>query len=151
MNPREVSISTAISHAFLIALVYFGVTFVVCATFFYSSIGHHILMLFMYPMGIGQALDSMGMQGQSRAFLWFGWIIQGILLLSLFFLRSKRVRSFVIIALSAFFLSSTAGWFYFKQQYKKAERAGAANPCAFGTSGTSAAEQPLVPEASRDT
>jgi len=34
---------------------------------------------------------------------------------------------------------------------KTAERAGAANPCACGTSGTSAAEQPLVPEASRDT
>jgi ABC-type polysaccharide/polyol phosphate export permease len=34
---------------------------------------------------------------------------------------------------------------------KKAERTGAANPCAFGTSGISAAEQPRMPEASRDT
>jgi len=33
----------------------------------------------------------------------------------------------------------------------KAERAGAVNPHAFGTFGTSAAEQPLVPKASGDT
>jgi len=32
-----------------------------------------------------------------------------------------------------------------------AERAGAANPCAFGTSGISPAEQARMPEASRDT
>jgi hypothetical protein len=34
---------------------------------------------------------------------------------------------------------------------KKAERAGAANPCAFGTSGISPAEQARMPEASWDT
>ena len=38
-----------------------------------------------------------------------------------------------------------------RHKTKMAERAGAANPCACGTSGTSAAEQPLVPEASSDT
>jgi hypothetical protein len=39
---------------------------------------------------------------------------------------------------------------YRNSTLQKAEQAGAANPCACGTSGTSAAEQPLVPEASRD-
>ena len=34
---------------------------------------------------------------------------------------------------------------------KMAERAGAANPCAFGTSGMSPAEQARMPEAGRDT
>lgn len=37
------------------------------------------------------------------------------------------------------------------EQNKIAERTGAANPHAFGTFGTSAAEQPLVPKASGDT
>ena len=37
------------------------------------------------------------------------------------------------------------------QKAKKAERADAANPHAFGTFGTSAAVQPLVPKASGDT
>jgi len=38
-----------------------------------------------------------------------------------------------------------------QQQNKMAERAGAVNPHAFGTFGTSAPEQPLVPKASGDT
>jgi hypothetical protein len=118
MTPRGTTLGIAIGQATMIAAVYFIATFLVCHTFFYSSIGSHILFSVWYPMGIGQALEKWGFQGSARPSLWIGWFLQAGLIISLFIVRATFSRWLLIGTLVAFWIATSVGWFIAMHGYK---------------------------------